>query len=210
MVLADDHQLVLEGIAALLRREPGIEVVAELTDGAAALEAILRLKPAVAVLDVQMPKISGLELLRKLREAKSMTRVVLLTMHADPSYVKEALGAGALGYVIKDSVSRGLVDAVRAAASQRLYLSARVTRGALSDDAGEDRTPGPRILSARERDVLRLVTAGRSSKEIASELALSVRTVDGHRASIMDKLGVRTVPGLVKYALHHKLTDPEF
>ncbi|MBS2024046.1 MAG: response regulator transcription factor [Deltaproteobacteria bacterium] len=206
VLLADGQALVREAIAALLKTQPNLSLVDVESDGAAALEAMLRLKPAVAVIDLRLTGTSGMEILRKSRLAGSRTAIVLLAPNADLSPVRQAVREGALGYVTKDADSNVLLEAVRSAAHQRLFLCPRVAHAALSEAPAQVVTPGPEALTEREREVLRLVVEGLSSKEIAVELRLSVRTVDGHRASVMDKLGIRTVPGLVKYALHHQLT----
>lgn len=202
--------MVCEALSTLLRKE-GFDVVAQAYDGEDALEAIRTHRPQVAVLDLQMPGFTGIEVLRKLQEEKIPTAAVVISMIADPASARLAIHSGARGFVPKDSSPRELSDAVRAAAAGQLYLSPRIALGAVRGLLDETETvPGPDSLTPRERDVLRLLAAGNSSKEIASSLSLSVRTVDGHRAALAARLGISNVAGLVKYALHYHLTDPGY
>jgi DNA-binding NarL/FixJ family response regulator len=209
VLLADDHGIVRDGLRAVLSAERDFLVVAEEADGAAALAAIERLAPDVAVLDVQMPGLTGIEVARKLKD-KSRTSVVLLSMHREESFVQAALLAGARGYVVKEDAARELTDAIRAVARGDTYLSPRVAGfvvGALrSAQAGGPAAQEPQ-LTPRERDVVRLLAEGLTSKEIAQKLEMAPKTVDGHRSAIMEKLGIHSVAGLVKYALRHHLAD---
>jgi DNA-binding NarL/FixJ family response regulator len=202
IVIADDHAIVREGLNLLLRRRPDIEVIAEAADGEAALRAVVEQRPDVLIADVQMPRMTGIELSRRLRELKSSSAVVLLSMHREPAYVRSALEAGAAGYVLKESASRELLECVNAVREGRPWFSPELGEIDLGPAGLQQEQP----LTPRERDVLRLLAQGMGSKEIAFELHLSVRTVDGYRAAIMDKLRIRTIPGLVKYALKHHLT----
>ena len=199
LLLADDHAILRAGLRSLLSAEKDFEVVAEQEDGAAALLAIERLKPDVAVLDVEMPGLSGIEITRRLNQADSLTSVVVLSMHKEAAFVRAAIEAGVLGYVVKQDAAGELIDAIRAAAKGELYVSPRVAGAAL-------RAPERSRLTPRESDVVRLLAAGKSSKEIAEELKLSAKTVDGYRSAIMEKLGIHSVAGLVKYALRNQLT----
>jgi DNA-binding NarL/FixJ family response regulator len=202
VLLAEDHGVVREGLAALIRGEPDLEVVAEVANGEDGARQIEALRPDVAVVDIAMPQMTGIEVARAVRDAGLRTAVVLLSMHSEPSFVRAGLDAGASGYVLKSARGRDLLDAVRAAASGDVYLSPAVAGSVVRATREE---PGPE-LTARERDVLRLLARGLCSKEIAAKLDIATRTVDGYRAQIMEKLDIHNVPGLVKYALRAHLT----
>jgi DNA-binding NarL/FixJ family response regulator len=208
VLLADDHAIVRDGLRAVLASVRDFEVVAQESDGDAALKAILQLKPDVAVLDIQMPILSGLEVARRLFAEQASTRVVLLSMHKEEAFVRAAVDAGVSGYVVKEDAARELTDAIRAAVRGDVYLSPRVAGQVMNAvRRGQTREPESRgTLTPRERDVLRLVADGLTSKEIASRLNLSPKTVDGHRTAIMDKLSIRNVAGLVKFAIRNHLT----
>jgi DNA-binding NarL/FixJ family response regulator len=205
IAVADDHHLVRAGLVALLHDESDFEVVAQAGDGEEAYRHIETLRPDVAVVDVAMPGMTGVEVARKHRDANGRTAIVLLSVAGGPEFVRSAIDAGAAGYIVKASAARELVDAVRAAAAGHFFLSPSVARDALTGLA-QDPAPPPNTLSPRERDVLRLIARGMSSKEIAEELGLRPRTVEAYRATIMDKVGVRHIAGLTKYALRHHLT----
>jgi DNA-binding NarL/FixJ family response regulator len=207
VLVADDHSLVRAGLIEILRRE-GFEVAAEVEDGETALEKTLALAPAVAVLDVAMPRMTGIEVARKLRDAGCGTAVVLLSMHKAPSIVRESLLAGASAYVCKHADPEEFVAAVRAAAAGGLHLGAGIGRGVLSSLGGGAPVDAG-LLSPRERDVVRLLARGLSNKEMAAALGIGVRTVDTHRSSVMDKLGIRHVAGLVKWAIMNQLATLE-
>jgi DNA-binding NarL/FixJ family response regulator len=208
VLLADDHAIVRDGLRAVLASVKDFEVVAQESDGDAALKAILRLKPDVAVLDIQMPILSGLEVARRLFAEQASTRVVLLSMHKEEAFVRAAVDAGVAGYVVKEDAARELTDAIRAAVRGDVYLSPRVAGLVVNAvRRNQQREPeGRGTLTPRERDVLRLLADGLTSKEIASRLNLSPKTVDGHRTAIMDKLSIRNVAGLVKFAIRNHLT----
>lgn len=205
VLLADDHAIVREGLRVVLSTEDDIEVVAEESDGEKALEAIRRLKPDVAVLDIRMPGLTGIEVARKLNEDGALTSVVLLSMHKEESFVQAAMDAGVGGYVVKEDAARELIDAVRAVGRGDVYLSPRIA-GSVVQALRRGPPPKAPHLTPRERDVVRLLAEGLTSKEIAARLDLSPKTVDGHRAAIMDKLAIRSVAGLVKYAIRNHLT----
>ena len=205
VLLADDHGIVRDGLRAVLAGEAGLEVIGEESDGEAALEAVLRLKPDVAVLDVQMPKLTGIEVARKLA-GQAHTSVVLLSMHKDDSCVQAALLAGASGYVVKEDAARELTSAIRAVARGDTYLSPRIAGSVVGALRKGPQTSAPQ-LTPRERDVVRLLAEGLTSKEIAARLAMAPKTVDGHRSAIMEKLGIHSVAGLVKYALKNHLAS---
>jgi NarL family two-component system response regulator LiaR len=206
LLLADDHALFRAGLRSLFAAEEELQVLAEHGDGLAALDAILELKPDVAVLDVEMPGMTGIEIARKLNQADSLTSVVVVSMHEEAAFVRAAIEAGVLGYVVKQDAAAELLDAIHAAAKGDLYLSPRIA-GTLAQALRDGRRRTQ--LTPRESDVVRLLAAGKSSREIAAALQLSAKTVDGYRSAIMEKLGIHSVAGLVKYALRHQLATLE-
>lgn len=201
--LADDHAIVRDGLRAVLAAEKDLEIVGEEPDGERALAAIERLQPDVAVLDVQMPNLSGIEVAQKLA-GQAKTLVVLLSMHKAASFVQAALQAGAAGYLVKEDAARELTEAIRAVVRGDTYLSPRVAGAVVS--ALRPRPAHEPHLTPRESDVVRLLSEGLTSKEIAARLGMAPKTVEGHRAAIMEKLDIHSVAGLVKYALRHNLT----
>ena len=213
IVVADDHALVREGIRRVLDEEPGFEVVAEAADGREALARVQELGPDVVVLDISMPGLSGLDVARRLREEHPEVRALILSMHDDTEYVLRAVRAGAAGYLLKDDAGPQLLrQAVRAVHAGDSFFSpavaSRLTDALRSDPTASD--DPLEALTGRELEVLRLVTGGRSNKQIATELGISRRTVESHRESLMRKLGIRSVAGLTRFALEHGLlgNDP--
>jgi len=200
VVLADDHALVRDGLRAVLAREPDIQVVGEAADGRDALRVTEAAKPDVAVLDLSMPLLNGLDVARQLVAQERGPRAILITMHAEDRYVLDALRAGVRGYVLKKQAAADLVRAIREVAEGRVYLSPGV--GAAVADA--IRTGGPASderLTPREREVLQLVAEGKTTKEIAAILKVSVKTADAHRTHLMQKLDIHDIAGLTRCAL---------
>jgi DNA-binding NarL/FixJ family response regulator len=209
VLLAEDHETVRHGLKLLINRQPDMEVVGEAGDGRAAVERAGTLRPNVVVVDISMPQMNGLAATREICELVPAARVVALTRYGDDAYVQELLHAGALGYVLKQSPSGELLDAVRSAAAGRRYLdrslAARVA-GTMLSSRGR-RPPSP--ITDREAEVLRLMALGHSNKEIASTLDLSVKTVEVHKANAMRKLGLTGRIDVVRYAvLQGWLRDP--
>jgi DNA-binding NarL/FixJ family response regulator len=205
VLLADDHRLVRAGLRALLDEIDGVQVVAEAADGIEAVERVLELAPAIALLDIAMPRLSGIAALQRIRAAGSITNVVLLSMHEDIEYVGEAMRAGASGYVIKDAAVEELALALQAVARGDHYTSPRISRklaGAFASGAGI--APA---LTVRQTEILRMVARGLSSKEIARSLGLSAKTVETHRTQIMERLTIRDLAGLVRYAVRTGIVD---
>jgi DNA-binding NarL/FixJ family response regulator len=200
LLLADDHALVRDGLRAVLAREPDIEIVGEAADGHAALGVAERVRPDVAVLDLSMPLLNGLDVARRLAAGERGPRTILITMHADDRYVLEALRAGVRGYVLKKQAAADLVRAIREVAAGRVYLSPGV--GAAVADAIRvgGRLPEER-LTPREREVLQLVAEGKTTKEIAAILGVSVKTADAHRTRLMQKLDIHDVASLTRCAI---------
>jgi len=210
VLVADDHAVVREGIRTVLE-SGNFSVVAEARDGEEALALINEHQPDVAILDITMPKLSGIDVLERLREGPARTSVLILSMHDHPEYVLGAVRAGADGYLLKSAGPGEVREAVRAVAQGREAFSPRVTQqlsSALRDEAAREASRGRlEQLTPREREVLVRVTAGRTSREIADEFGISHRTVETHRESIMRKLQIRTVAGLTRFALEAGLTS---
>ncbi|MGQ9477388.1 MAG: response regulator [Candidatus Bipolaricaulia bacterium] len=201
LLLADDHRLVREGLRALLERElgPDFEVVGEAGDGRSAVELAARLKPEIAILDLAMPGMNGLEALEGIRQASPKTKVLLLSMFADEESILRAAWGGAAGFLLKASPADELLEAIRAAGSGRFYLSRGIANERL--DRLISRGPKRGLLTPREREVLVLIARGLKNSEIARELGLSPKTVATHRARLRAKLGLHTKAGLTRYAL---------
>jgi len=211
LILADDHTLVRAGIRALLDRIDGIETVAETGDGRAALELIEKHRPDLALLDISMPGLNGLEVATRIPSASPSTRVLLLSVHATESFVAKALRAGVAGYLLKDSAATELELAIRAVAGGKTYLSPaismRVVEGYLQNLEAGRPTDALATVSVRQREILQLVAEGKTTREIAGLLDISVKTVEGHRAQLMDRLDIRDVPGLVRLAIREGLVS---
>jgi DNA-binding NarL/FixJ family response regulator len=210
IVVAGDHQLVREGIRRLVESRAGVEVVGEAANGEDAERLILELRPHVALLDIGPSGLSGIEVTRRIRRAGVLTRVVVLSMNESREIAGDALRAGASAYVVKNASSGDLFEAIDAAASGSTYLSPSLSRSAAA--AGGNSSTGARrgvaVLTGREREVLRLIADGHSSKEIAELLGVSYKTVETHRTNLMDKVGIHKVPGLVRLAIRDGLVTP--
>ncbi len=206
ILLADDHALVRQGFRLILETQPDMEVVGEAANGREAVELAQRLSPDVVIMDVGMPEMGGIEATRRLAQCCSRTAVLALSMHKDSVYVREILRAGARGYLLKDAFDRDLLAAVRAVARGEGYLSPAVSEAVLSDYRRSVSDPLD-LLTSREREVLQLLAEGKTNKEIASMLNLSIYTVDAHRGRIMEKLNLHSIGELVRFALRHGLVD---
>jgi DNA-binding NarL/FixJ family response regulator len=210
VVLADDHALVRAGMRSLLNTMADVQVVGEAASGEEALELAGREKPDVVLMDIAMKGISGLETAARMRDRHAGVRVVILSMHAGEEYVLQAMRAGAVGYLLKDAATGELELALRSVMRGESWFSPAVSRqvveGYVQRVGGESAAD---VLTARQREVLRLVAGGKSTKEIAYALNLSVKTVETHRAQIMERLGIRDVAGLVRYALRTGLVPPD-
>jgi two-component system, NarL family, response regulator NreC len=216
ILLVDDHQMMRDGLRAVLEKE-GLEVVGEAANGHEGIAAAHRLKPDVVVMDISMPELNGIDATRRLLAEMPGLKVIGLSMHSDRRYVLALFGAGAVGYLLKNSASDELIQAVRAAVAGQRYVSPAVAGIVLDAVTGRAPESGPpsgslrpgapsKPLSPREREVLQLLAEGRSSKEIAARLAVAVPTVETHRRQIMGKLGLRTIAELTKYAVREGLT----
>ncbi len=210
VLLADDHHLVRAGIRALLEKHPGVEIVAEAGDGREALEGIERLRPDIALLDISMPGLNGLEVAARATKVCEKTRVLILSMHADEGYVAQALRAGVSGYLLKDSVSSELALALTALGRGERYLSPRISTqvvdGFLRGDSREDDPLS--ALTSRQREILQLIAEGHSTRQIAEALDVSVKTIETHRAQLMERLDIHDVAGLVRFAVRSGLIEP--
>ena len=207
VLLADDHALVRAGIRALLQDLEGVTVVAEAGNGADVLELARTHRPDVVLLDISMPGLSGLDVSAQLEQELPEVRVVLLSMHANEEYVLQALRAGAAGYMLKDSATAELELALKAVMQGETYLSPPISKQVVEgyvQRVGADQ-PASEKLTPRQREVLRLIAEGHSTKEIAHRLELSVKTVETHRAQLMERLQIRDIAGLVKYAIRNGL-----
>jgi DNA-binding NarL/FixJ family response regulator len=206
ILLADDHALVRRGFRMILDSQADFEIVGEAGNGREAVEMAQQLQPDIVVMDVAMPELNGIEATRRIGELSPRTRVLALSMHKDSIYVREILRAGARGYLLKDSSDNDLVAAVRAVAGGEGYLSPGVSEAVLSDYRKHVSDPID-LLTTREREVLQLIAEGKTNKEIATGLSLSVYTVDAHRGRIMEKLNLHSTGELVRFAVRKGLID---
>lgn len=211
--IADDHPVVLEGLRVLIETEDDLRVVGSAADGRGAVRKVKETCPDVVIMDISMPGQNGIEATRQIREETPASRVIILSMHASREHVCRALQAGAQGYVEKGSVGREVVKAVREVYAGRRYLSRCISEAVINDYLHQLKTSPPvnplEMLSSREREVLQLVAEGKSSAVIAGILFLSRKTVETYRSRLMQKLGISDIPGLVKFAILHKLIDLE-
>lgn len=211
ILLADDHHLVRKGIRALLEALPDVQVVAETGDGREAMELIETKRPDVAVLDITMPGLNGLEVAARAAKEVPHTKVLLLSMHAGEAYVAQALRAGVAGYLLKDAADDELAIALKAVSRGDVYLSPQISRQLVERLAhAAEAEPDPLAgLTSRQREILQLVAEGNSSKQVAARLGISVKTVEAHRGQIMERLGVHDVTGLVRFAIRVGLISSE-
>ncbi len=206
ILLADDHAVVRQGFKMILAAQQDMEIVGEAGNGREALDLAGQLQPDVIVMDVAMPELNGIEATRRVADLSPRTRVLALSMHKDSVYVREILRAGARGYLLKDSISSDLLAAVRAVARGEGYLSPGVSDAVLNDYRRHVTDPID-LLSSREREVLQMIAEGKTNKEIATILNLSVYTVDAHRGRIMEKLNLHNSTDLVRFAVRCGLVD---
>lgn len=201
VMLVDDHSLVRRGFRRIIEDEPDLEVVGEAGNGEESIPLALRLRPRVIVMDCALPGVSGLVATQKILESAPETAILMLSMHSEDTLVRQAMAAGASGYILKNAIDLELVDAIRRVAAGEKVLASQLAR-----EPGLKGERGP-SLTARELEVLQLIVSGKSNKEIASQLELSVNTVAVHRANIMDTLGIHKTAELVVYAIRHGLVS---
>jgi DNA-binding NarL/FixJ family response regulator len=212
LLLADDHQIVRQGLQAILRTESDVRLVGEAADGPETIRLVERLRPDVLVLDLMMPGLNGLEVARQLARRAPQTGIVMLSMHANEAYVVEAFRVGAKGYVLKESGAEELIRAVREVAAGRRYLSPPLSEQALgtyASRAAATQVDPYNTLTLREREVLQFTAEGHSGSEIARRLHISPRTVESHRANLMRKLGAHNQRELVRYAVERGIPSKE-
>jgi two-component system, NarL family, response regulator NreC len=206
IVLADDHVLVRQGLKSLLERE-GFQVVAEASDGQEALRHVESLQPDIAVMDISMPTLNGLNAAREVRRASPKTKTILLTQHDESQYIREALEAGVKGYVLKNQVASDLLLAIRQVSRGQVYLSPGVSSAVMEAyQSKSEKSKNP--LTLRERQVLQLIAEGKSTKDVASLLGISVKTAESHRTRLMQKLDIHETASLVLYAVRHGIVQP--
>ena len=212
ILLVDDHQIVCEGLRGLLEKHPEFEVVGEARNGREAIDLAEKLRPALIIMDITMPELNGVEATRLITASNPGARVIALTMHSNRKLMHEIIKAGATGYLLKESAVAELMDAIRTVMAGNSYLSPKVTESVL-DGFVRRQAPGDgtafSALSGREREVLQLIAEGRTTKEMAARLFVSVKTIEAHRARIMDKLNIDSIAGLTKFAINEGLTSPE-
>lgn len=214
ILIADDHEVVRRGLRALLEAQPEWEVVAEAVTGREAIEKAKQTTPDVAIIDVGMPELNGLEATRQVLKALPPTEVLILTMHESEQIVREVLDAGARGYVLKSDAGRDLVAAVEALCQHRTFFSSKISEMLLNSylrhsDRAAEVTDSPRgRLTAREREIVQLLAEGKSNKEVAASLNISIKTAETHRTNIMNKLDLRSITELVRYAVRNNIVAP--
>lgn len=212
IVLADDHEIVRDGLGALLEQQAGMEVVAQADSGHAAVALAREHRPDIIVMDIAMPDLNGIEATRQIKSEMPEIRVIALSMHADKRFVAGMLQAGASGYLLKKGAFRELAQAVRDVMKDRVYLSPKIADVVIHDyvqHLSEAPTPGESALTPREREVLQLLVEGRSAEQIAAKLHISANTVGTHRHRIMEKLDIHSLPELTKYAIREGFTSLE-
>jgi len=206
ILLADDHLIVRQGLKVLLERE-GFTVVGEASDGREAVQLAQELSPDIALLDLTMPLLNGIDAGRAMIQASPKTKIVLLTMHTEDHYVLEALRAGIKGYILKTKAAEELVEAIQEVSRGKLYLTPGVSEAVVQAYLAKTELP-PEPLSPREREVLQLVAEGKTTKEVAVVLGISVKTAESHRTRIMEKLDIHETASLVRYAIRRGLVQP--
>lgn len=211
ILLADDHQLMRRGVRLILEREPDLTVVGEASDGREAVALAKSLKPEVVVMDIGMPNLNGIEAALQMTQNNPELAIVMVSMHSDETYILRALKAGARGYLLKDSAEADLIKAVHAVAGGKSFFSPVVSKLLLDDYIRKLKRSGTEdaydLLTPREREILQLIAEGKSNKDIANLLDLSVYTVESHRANLMEKLNLRGLPELILYAVRRRIIE---
>ena len=211
VLLVDDHEIMREGMCALLRKYPEFEVVGQAVDGRKALEMVTELQPDVVIMDIGMPNLNGIESTRQILSRNPKVKIMALSTHSEGTVVAKMIKSGASGYMFKESAFEELVDGIKLILSGKTFLCSKISKVVFSDYINIITNPKWKNgdgLSGREREVLQLVAEGNTTKEIAKILELSPKTVDSHREHIMEKLGIRNIAGLTKYAIREGMTMP--
>ena len=212
VILADDHNIVRDGLKALLEKQPQVTVIGEASNGREVVELVRKLQPDVVILDIGMPDLNGIEATRQISSESPAVKVLALSMHADRRFVTRMLGAGAAGYLLKDCAFEELAKALQTVMSEQIYLSPNITSQVVKEYIRRytvgDAHDGP-LLTPRECEVIQLLAEGRTTKDVASQLSVSVKTVETHRSQIMQKLDIHSVAQLTKYAIREGLTSLE-
>jgi len=211
LLVADDHEIVRRGLRTLIEAQPGWQVTAEASDGREAVEKAKAIRPDVTVLDIGMPSLNGLEAARQMLKNDARAKILILTMHDSDPLIREVLDAGARGYVLKTDASRDLVTAINAVRSNKTFFTAKVAQivldGYLDKKPRKDAESAQTRLTPRQREIVQLLAEGKSSKEVAVALGLSVKTAETHRANIMKRLDCRSVSELVRYAVRNNIIE---
>jgi DNA-binding NarL/FixJ family response regulator len=205
ILIADDHAVVRAGLRTLLESRTRWQVCAEAADGRDAIEKAVQHKPHIAILDIGMPLLNGVETARQIRKASPSTEILILTMHESDDLVQQVVEAGARGYILKDEADRVLLDAVQALSQHKPFFSTRVSEAALTADSSDNTKSSRSRLTPREREILQLLAEGKSNKEVASLLNISVNTAEAHRANIMLKLDFHSLAEMVMYAIRNNI-----
>ena len=208
ILVADDHTLVRAGLTSLIARLPEMEVVGEAADGRHALRMVRDLQPDMVLMDIAMPGLNGLEAAERIHGIHPQTKIIILSMHASEEYVAQALKAGASGYLLKDAATSELEMALKSVAAGQFYLSPAISRQVV-DNFLRGGPTGVELLTPRQREILQLVAEGKSTRDIAETLHLSVKTVETHRAQLMERLDIHDVAGLIRYALRKGLISAD-
>ena len=209
IVIADDHAIVRTGVRAILSTKGDVTIAAEAADGRAALDAVAQHRPDVLVIDLTMPELNGMEAIGRVRALSPMTKVLVLSMHAAPEFVRPALRAGALGYVVKGAGLDDLVTAIRTVAAGERFLDAQANASSLNEDFEPESADDLERLTPREREVLQLVAEGFTNREIGERIGIAAKTVDVHRTSLMKKLDLHSAAALTRFALRRGLISQE-
>ena len=209
ILLADDHSIIREGLSALIDKQDNMQVVATAENGRKTLQLAQKLEPDIIIMDISMPELNGIDAARQILAAQPKTKIIALSMHSDRRFVSEMLKVGASGYLLKDSAFEELANAINAVAKNNTYLSPEITGVIVEDYVAQISTSentGNPNLTPREREVLQLLAEGKSTKNIASDLKVSIKTIETHRQNIMDKLNIFSLAELTKYAIREGLT----
>ena len=212
IILADDHKIIREGLRSLIEKQPDMEVIAEAQDGLTTVNLVQKLQPDVVIMDIGMPEMNGIDATTKITAEYKTVKVIALSMHSDRRFVMQMLKAGAAGYLLKDSAFEELVSAIHAVITKQHYLSQKITDVVVQEylqNLPPNESTVFNVLTAREREVLQLIAEGKSTKQTASVLNVSVKTIETHRQQIMEKLDMRSIAQLTKYAIREGLTSLE-